>query len=141
MNKEKDYSSEFMQGTYCLLECFRAGGLTLEETQERIKAICSKERINEKLPADFKARLYTMKKEHSDGSTASYYDLPNLDGIERPQLIHLITYKNMNAQIGTIFEACYRYGQVAHSEKLRDAKKMKVYIDAEIERLEKYGDV
>ena len=43
----------------------------------------------------------------------------------------------MNAQIGEIFRACYRYGQVAHSPELRDAKKIKFYIDAEIERLTK----
>jgi len=43
----------------------------------------------------------------------------------------------MNAQIGEIFRACYRYGQVSHSPELRDAKKIKFYIDAEIERLTK----
>lgn len=70
----------------------------------------------------------------SDGSTAIYYELPP----ESTELQHLISYKNMNAQLGEIFRACYRYGEVEHSEKLRDAKKMKFYIDAEIERLEKY---
>ena len=70
----------------------------------------------------------------SDGSTASYYELPQGAG----ELQHLIAYKDMNAQIGEIFRACYRYGQVEHSEKLRDAKKIKYYIEAEIERLEKY---
>lgn len=70
----------------------------------------------------------------SDGSTASYYELPQGAG----ELQHLIAYKDMNAQIGEIFRACYRYGEVEHSEKLRDAKKIKFYIDAEIERLEKY---
>jgi hypothetical protein len=43
----------------------------------------------------------------------------------------------MNAQIGEIFRACYRYGEVAHSEMLRDAKKIKFYAEAEIKRLEK----
>ena len=52
------------------------------------------------------------------------------------ELQHLISYKDMNAQIGEIFRACYRYGEVAHSEKLRDAKKIKFYADAEVERLE-----
>lgn len=42
----------------------------------------------------------------------------------------------MNAQIGEIFRACYRYGRVEHSEKLRDAKKIKFYAEAEIERIE-----
>lgn len=69
----------------------------------------------------------------SDGSTASYYELP--EGAE--QLQDLISHKNMNAQIGEIFRACYRYGEVQHSEMLRDAKKMKFYAEAEIKRLEK----
>ena len=72
----------------------------------------------------------------SDGSTASYYELP----VGATELQHLISYKDMNAQMGEIFRACYRYGEVAHSEMLRDAKKIRFYIDAEIERLEKYGD-
>jgi hypothetical protein len=41
----------------------------------------------------------------------------------------------MNAQIGEIFRSCYRYGQASHSDQLRDAKKIKFYIDAEIKRL------
>lgn len=72
----------------------------------------------------------------SDGSTASYYELPQ----GATELQHLISYKDMNAQMGEIFRACYRYGEVAHSEMLRDAKKIRFYINAEIERLEKYGD-
>lgn len=70
----------------------------------------------------------------SDGSTASYYELP--EGCE--ELQDLIAYRDMNAQIGEIFRACYRYGIVSHSDKLRDAKKMKFYAEAEIARLEKY---
>jgi hypothetical protein len=42
----------------------------------------------------------------------------------------------MNAQIGEIFRATYRYGQSSHSSELRDAKKIRFYIDAEIKRLE-----
>ena len=72
----------------------------------------------------------------SDGSTASYYELPE----GATELQHLISYKDLNAQMGEIFRACYRYGEVAHSEMLRDAKKIRFYIDAEIERLERYGD-
>ena len=71
----------------------------------------------------------------SDGSTASYYELPEGSS----ELQHLISYKDMNAQIGEIFRSCYRYGEVEHSEKLRDAKKIKFYAEAEIERLEKYA--
>jgi hypothetical protein len=72
----------------------------------------------------------------SDGSTAKYYELP----LGATELQDLIAYKNMNAQIGEIFRACYRYGEVDHSEMLRDAKKIMFYAAAEIERLEKYGN-
>lgn len=70
----------------------------------------------------------------SDGSTAIYYELPK----EATELQHLISYKNMNAQVGEIFRSAYRYGSASHSDKLRDAKKMKFYIDAEIARLEQW---
>jgi hypothetical protein len=69
----------------------------------------------------------------SDGSTASYYELPE----EATELQHLISHKNMNAQIGEIFRSCYRYGEASHSDQLRDAKKIKFYIEAEIDRLSK----
>ena len=78
-------------------------------------------------------RQFDNHKIQSDGSTASYYELPK----DATELQHLISAKNMNAQIGEIFRACYRYGQVSHSPELRDAKKIKFYIDAEIERLTK----
>jgi hypothetical protein len=89
---------------------------------------------------DTYAKLQMIKdsqKETSDGSTANYYELPS----DATQLQHLISYKNMNAQIGEIFRACYRYGEVAHSEMLRDAKKIKFYADAEIQRLLKLNDI
>ena len=69
----------------------------------------------------------------SDGSTAAYYELP--EGAS--ELQDLISHRDMNAQIGEIFRSCYRYGIASHSDKLRDAKKIKFYIDAEIKRLEK----
>ena len=79
--------------------------------------------------------LVVMKQEKgaqvSDGSTASYYELP--DGAH--ELQDLISHKNMNSQIGEIFRACYRMGEASHSDELRDAKKIRFYIDAEIERL------
>ena len=68
----------------------------------------------------------------SDGSTASYYELPE----GATELQDLISYRDMNAQIGEIFRACYRYGQASHSDRLRDAKKMKFYAEAEIARIE-----
>ncbi len=69
----------------------------------------------------------------SDGSTASYYELPP----DATELQDLISYRDMNAQIGEIFRACYRYGLASHSSRLRDAKKIKFYAEAEIARLEK----
>ena len=72
-------------------------------------------------------------KQKSDGSTAGYYELPD----DASQLQDLISYKNMNAQIGEIFRSCYRYNEVEHSDMLRDAKKMRFYAEAEIKRLER----
>jgi len=71
----------------------------------------------------------------SDGSTASYYELPD----NASELQHLISYKHMNSQMGEIFRSCYRYGSASHSDQLRDAKKIKFYIEAEIERLETWS--
>jgi hypothetical protein len=67
----------------------------------------------------------------SDGSTADYYELPE----GATQLQDLISFKNMNAQVGEIFRACYRMGQVSHSPNLRDAKKILFYAQAEVKRL------
>ena len=72
-------------------------------------------------------------KERSNGSTAGYYQLP----AGATQLQDLISQRNMNAQIGEIFRACYRYGLVEHSDMLRDARKILFYAKAEVERLEK----
>ena len=73
-------------------------------------------------------------KEASDGSTAGYYELPD----NASELQDLISFRDMNAQMGEIFRATYRYGLVEHSSRLRDAKKIKFYIEAEIARLERY---
>ncbi len=73
-----------------------------------------------------------VKSAVSDGSTASYYELP----ARASELQDLISHKNMNSQVGEIFRAAYRYGESSHSDELRDAKKIKFYIDAEIKRLE-----
>ena len=69
----------------------------------------------------------------SDGSTAAYYELPS----NAKELQDLISHRDMNAQIGEVFRSCYRYGIASHSDELRDAKKIKFYIDAEIKRLER----
>lgn len=71
--------------------------------------------------------------EQSDGSTADYYKLPD----NSTQLQDLISHRDMNAQIGEIFRACYRYGRVAHSDKTRDIKKILFYAQAELDRLGK----
>ena len=71
----------------------------------------------------------------SDSSTAPYYELP----AGATQLQDLISHRNMNAQMGEIFRATYRYGLASHSDQLRDAKKIKFYIEAEIARLQKLG--
>lgn len=74
--------------------------------------------------------------ESSDGSTADYYQLPE----GATELQHLISARNMNAQIGEIFRSCYRYGLVSHSPKRRDIKKIIYYAQAELERLERYDE-
>lgn len=68
----------------------------------------------------------------SDGSTAEYYELPP----RATELQHLISHRDMNAQVGEIFRTCWRYGMADHSDRLRDAKKMRFYANAEVERLE-----
>ena len=74
--------------------------------------------------------------EASDGSTAGYYELP--DGAT--ELQHLISYRNFNAQVGEMFRGLYRYGLVSHSPKEREMKKIIFYAQAELDRLERYGD-
>jgi hypothetical protein len=84
--------------------------------------------------AQMDARDEALKKQvRSDGSTASYYELPN----NASELQDLISAKNMNAQIGEIFRECYRYGQASHSDEIRGIKKILFYAKAELERLQK----
>ena len=82
---------------------------------------------------NIKNKKVRLAPNQSDGSTARYYELPD----DAKELQHLISHRDMNSQIGEIFRACYRYGEAKHSSKLRDAKKIKFYIDAEISRLER----
>ena len=67
----------------------------------------------------------------SDGSTASYYELPG----GASELQHLISYKDMNSQLGEIFRESYRYGEASHSDRLRGIRKIMFYAAAEEERL------
>ena len=92
--------------------------------------------MTESFPSFRNVRIHEGNTEQSDGSTAGYYELP--EGAK--ELQDLIAHRNMNAQLGEIFRACYRYGQVAHSPKKRDIKKIIFYAQAELARLEKYGD-
>jgi hypothetical protein len=71
----------------------------------------------------------------SDGLSAEYYRLP--EGAK--ELQDLISYKNMNAQVGEAFRALYRMGEASHSDQRRDIKKVLFYMNAELERMEKYG--
>jgi len=70
----------------------------------------------------------------SDGKTAKYYELP--EGAKEIQ--DLISFKNMNSQMGEIGRAWYRYGQCSHSDELREINKIIFYAEAEKERLIKY---
>lgn len=78
-----------------------------------------------------------MEKITSDGSTASYYQLPK----GAKELQDLISHRNMNSQIGEIFRACYRMGRAAHSDELRDARKIVFYAQAEVRRLEQLQQI
>lgn len=101
--------------------------LTVYDSEGRLNIVCAKD-----LSCVAEPTLEEGLPSKSDGSTASYYQLPK----GCTELQDLISYKDMNAQIGEIMRACYRYGEVQHSEKIRDAKKIKFYAEAEIKRLE-----
>ena len=73
----------------------------------------------------------------SDGSTASYYQLP--PGCT--ELQDLISHRNLNAQDGEMFRAIYRKGRASHSDELRDARKVLFYAQAEVKRLEALATV
>ena len=122
--------TEFGDDSFCN-ECVKE---VLEATGPYSKELADRQKMHHKiyLNGDFGK----LGVEASDGSSASYYFLP----AESKQLQDLISYRNMNAQIGEIFRACYRYGRVAHSDKLRDIKKIIYYANAELERLTKYKD-
>jgi hypothetical protein len=84
-------------------------------------------KINKEITSQVKAMIT------SDGSTASYYQLP----AGATELQDLISFRNMNAQDGEIFRAIYRKGRASHSDELRDARKVLFYAQAEVARLER----
>ena len=89
--------------------------------------------IKEELVLTMSGENINNNEDQLDGSIGSHYKLP--DG--STELQHLISHRNMNSQIGEVFRACYRYSQVSNQDMLKEAKKIKFYAQAEIERLEK----
>ena len=77
-----------------------------------------------------------MSQTTSDGSSADYYKLPP----RAKQLQDLISFRNMNAQMGEIGRTWYRYGTEHHSSKERDLKKIIFYAKEELKRIKKYGE-
>lgn len=69
----------------------------------------------------------------SDGSTADYYLIPS----HATQLGHLISYKNMTFNIGTVFKACYRLGEKYSIDKRYDLKKIIRHAQMELEELDR----
>ena len=101
-----------------------------EVTEAEEEAWQAKERS---LYGEIKEGFDSLESSRSDGSTASYYELP--PGCT--ELQDLISYRNLNAQDGEIFRAIYRKGRASHSDELRDARKVLFYAKAEVDRLER----
>ena len=105
-----------------------------KEEEDAAKDILNK---SAKLLQEAEKRITDTKKLlSSDGSSADYYKLPR----RATQLQDLIAFRNMNAQMGEIFRATYRYGACKHSPKERDLRKIIFYAKAELNRLKKYGE-
>lgn len=66
----------------------------------------------------------------SDGSTASYYELPPW----ARELADLIRYKKMNGSQAEMFRAIYRGSEASHSDEKRQAKKLLAYAVDEVVR-------
>lgn len=67
----------------------------------------------------------------NNGGSTDYYKLPN----GATELHDLIEAKEMNFAIGNIFKACYRMGNVSHSDAIRDLNKIVWFAQRELERL------
>ena len=59
----------------------------------------------------------------SDGSTASYYELPPW----ARELADLIRYKKLNGSQAEMFRALYRGAEASHSDERRQARKLLAY--------------
>lgn len=68
--------------------------------------------------------------EVSDGSTASYYELPSW----ARELADLIRYKKMNGSQAEAFRALYRGAEASHSDERRQARKLLTYAIDEVVR-------
>ena len=66
----------------------------------------------------------------SDGSTASYYELP----LWAVELADLIRYKHMNGSQAEMFRALYRGSEASHSNERRQARKLLAYAVDEVVR-------
>lgn len=66
----------------------------------------------------------------SDGSSASYYELPPWAA----ELQDLIRFKNMNGAQAEIFRAVYRGSEASHSGEQRQARKLLAYSIDEVIR-------
>ncbi len=118
MDKKAKNSTEGMKGR----ESKKFTPKEVEIIKESIKDINEGKLITIQIPSS----------STSDGSSADYYKLPP----RAKQLQDLISYKDLNAQIGEIFRACYRYGECSHSDKARDMRKVIFYAKAELKRLD-----
>lgn len=67
----------------------------------------------------------------SDGSTASYYELP----VNATELQHLISHRDMNYSIGSIFCLVYDHS-ITGSENLNIAKEILRHAEHEVARLQ-----
>jgi hypothetical protein len=76
-------------------------------------------------------KQYIKTLSRGDGGNTSYYDLPK----GATQLRHLIKHKKMEHGIGEAFCALYRLND--NGEYKRNLTKVKNYIDAELEWLDK----
>jgi len=81
-------------------------------------------------------RLNIGIKERSDGSSASYYELPS----NASELQDLISDKNMNYSVGSIFMLCYEYGKASEAydkySQLKIIKDIITHAEHERKRLE-----
>jgi len=123
-----DYNSEeFKEFSERLAKAAPGEMVSINPTQYKLYL-----KMKEEERQQYAESLVKWNRAVSDGSTASYYELPK----NSTELQDLISAKNMNAQIGEIFRECYRYGQASHSDELRGIKKILFYANAELKRLQ-----